>query len=250
MTNIAKISIFSFLLFCISFSQTWVSSGFDTVFIKISVRMVGVCWTLDTLADGWDDDSDTIPEWVWGSSPDYDSFAADAGELDICDILIGSYWIENCGGITLDILLRADIIAADSGGVPWIWHDSLFTCSDIDAEGGENIAGLGIVAMIADGIIDDFSPSNMNPDCIPNTWWDEIDIDSYYPIPTWRRYPFVDASGTNLLSSDPALLEDIDGEYRRDNDQIELYFYFLTPPNPTSSSSQIIVFWVSSKISD
>lgn len=246
-----KLTILALLLLsALCYAQTWSGTAGDSVFIKISARMVGACWTIDTLADGWDDDSDTLPDWSYGSSAEYDTFGTDAGELDACDKLIASYWLENCGGITLDIMVRADIQPVDSGGTPWIWSDSLFTCAEIDSEGTPNVAGMAIVARIADGIIDDFSPSNITPSCIPYTWWDEIDDDSYVPTPAWNRYPYVDADGTNLISSDPAALPDIDGTYRRDNDQMELYLYFLCPPRPESASAQKIIFWVTAKISD
>ncbi|MCD6418417.1 hypothetical protein J7M00_06515 [bacterium] len=243
-------AISSILLPIVVFGQMWSGGAGDSVYIKISVRMVGVSWSIDTLADGWDDDSDTLPTWHYTSSSEYDSFWTDAGELDVCQKLIASYWLENTGGISLDIMVRADIRAEDTTEIPWSWSPDSFTCAGIDSEGIANQAGLAVVAMIADGIVDDFMPAFITSSDIPYTWWDEIDEDSYFPTPTWRKYPYVNATGTNLLASDPAIMPDVDGTYRRENDQMELYLYVLCPPHPTTSSAQTIMFWVTAKITD
>ncbi len=227
-----------------AFAQTVSVGEGDTVHIRVTLRMVGAAWSIDTLADGWDNDSYVLDS-VW--SYDGDSFWVNAGEVDPCSVLVPAYWLENLGGITLDILVRAET------GPDWVWHDSLLDCASIEALGMPDVAGIAIVAMRADGIIDDFSPALISSRCIPPVTgsWDEIDIDSYYPSPpyfSWR-YPYVDSTGTNLAAHDP-LVAPGDGEYRRDNDQMELYFYILPPPISTATEAQKVRFWIKAKISD
>ena len=229
----------------IVWGQDWTSTGAeDTVFIKISVRMIGASWFLDTLDDGWDDNSSTDSTWHFDSGSSYDSFYVNAGKVDPCSLAIPAYWVENWGGITLDIMVRAEV------GPTWEINPDSFTCEGL--AGLTNQMGVGIIAMIANGIIDDFMPSDMNSDCIPPVTgsWAEIDSTSFHPSSGFQYYPYLTYTGANLIAEDPLPGSFEDGTYRRDNDQMEIYFY-ITPPTVSSATSpQVINFWIKAKISD
>ena len=99
---------------------------------------------------------------------------------------------------------------------------------------------------------DGFRNSYINPACIPPVTgiWDEIDSDSYVPTAVAFRYPYVDATGTNLIAQDPYVFPIEDGYYHRDADQMELYFYLLSAPSPTATEPQIVRYWVTAKVAD
>ena len=247
MFALSKKIFFIFLLSIpiLVFGQDWTSSGAsDTVFIKISVRMLGVSWYIDTLDDGWDDNSAVDSTWHLDSGSSYDSFYTDIGKIDPCSLAVPSYWIENWGGITLDIMMRADV------GPTWQIHPDSFTCAGL--AGLVNQMGVGVVAMIANGIIDDFMPSDMNSDCIPPVTgsWSEIDSTSFHPTSGFQYYPYLGHSETNLIADDPLAGTIEDGNYRRDNDQMEIYFYITPPTISSATGPQIINFWIKAKISD
>ena len=227
------------------FAQSWTSSaGNDTVFIKISVRMVGAGWTIDTLDDGWDDDSSIDTTWLFGSGSGYDSFFADIGQLDPCSLAIPAYWLENVGGVSLDIMIRAEV------GPTWRIHPSYYTCDSLS--GYINYCGIGAIAMIANGTIDDFRPIDMNRDCIPMVTgsWAEVDSFHFHPTSSFQYYPFLTGTGTHLIAEDPIAGVGGDGVYRRDNDQMELYFYITPPAVSSATTPQYITFWVKAKVTD
>ncbi len=206
--------------------------------------MIGAAWSIDTLDDGWDDDSDVDSTWVFGSSASYDSFYTDVGELAVCSLAIPAYWAENHGGITLDLMVRAET------GPTWEIHPTYFTCEDL--AGTTNQCGIGVIAMIANGIIDDFTPAEMNSHCIPPVTgsWQEIDSTSFHPTSGFQYYSFLSYTGTNLYAHDPIPPPMEDGTYRRDNDIIELYFYITPPTASSATGAQYVIFWVKAKISD
>jgi len=230
------------------FAQTWTAAGNDSVFIRINVIMEGMSWSLDTLDDGWDNDSDSIPLWHQLTGGAYELFWAETVTADPCAMLLPAYWLENLGGITLDIMVRAQT------GPDWIWHPSLFTCADLIAAGISDQIGLAVVAQQAAFGIDDFETTFVGSSCIPlvSGAWDEITINRYSPVGSyaWQRYGRVDATGTNLIGDDNHSPPISDGAYRRDGDIIELYFYVLSAPLPASPYPQTITFWLKAKISD
>ncbi|HDG68487.1 MAG TPA: hypothetical protein ENG11_05015 [candidate division Zixibacteria bacterium] len=226
-------------------AQSWTSSGAeDTVFIKVSVRMIGASWSIDTLDDGWDDDSAVDTLWQFGSGTEYDSFFADIGSLDPCSLAIPAYWLENLGGISLDIMVRAEV------GPTWRIHPLYYTCDSLS--GSINYCGVGAIAMIANGVIDDFRPTDMNKDCIPMVTgsWAEVDSLHFHPTSSFQYYPFVTTTGTHLVAEDPIAGIGGEGTYRRDNDQMELYFYITPPAVSSATVPQYITFWVKAKVTD
>jgi len=254
-----KISLLLLIVFFCGtlLSQVWISEFGqpDTTYIRFNLKMVSLSWSIDTLNGGWNAFSTSFAPWEYGSdSARGDSFFTDVGEVEPCSLLIPSYWVENTGGITLDIMVRAEI-NTESGFDYWTWHPDSFRCSSLNnwcaSMSESDIAGMGIVAMMAWPPLVDFAPPEMNSACIPSTAcsWEEIDLYKYIPTSAFMyKYPYVDPSGTNLIANDPDSTGD--GVFTKNTDQIGLYFYICPPPIPFSTEVQFITFFVTAKISD
>ncbi len=244
-TRIQKFLILSALLFCSHVgAQTWTTNTYDTVYIAFTVKMVSASWSIDTLGDGWGRGSTITSPWLRDSLSD--SFWTDAGEVERCSLLVASYWLENTGGISLDIKVRA------STGPDWHFSDAGYDCpSLVGAHTPENI-GLNVIGMLADNDTANFIFAMLQRANIPSVVgdWGTVSRTKFFPAGSpWLIYPYADSTGTNLSAMDP--LDRTDGTYRNDKDQLELYFTICPPPSPpTTSGYQFVVFYVKAMLAD
>ena len=100
---VAPIIAFTFFSAGICNAQDWTSStATDTVYIKIAVRMIGASWIFN---EGGTGPAHTAPALAFSHTADTFDAAADSATAPVypCDKIHHIFWLENTGGITLDI---------------------------------------------------------------------------------------------------------------------------------------------------
>jgi len=236
------ISSIMFLL-GIVYAQDWTSSTTpsDTVFIRLNVKMIGPKWSLDTLADGWDDELDAVmPPWNFISDADLDTHAAiqAAGDsVHPCDDIIGAFWLENVGGITLDFET-----CYKSVGPLWTIHATAYDCAGAFGAlpGTLNASALVFNYLAADGVPDDFAATDPDAnDVVTNTYRELNNTNFAHPT---EPYPYATASGVNLYAEDPFSLGD--GVFANQTDQLELYYNWIMPATSTTSDDQTVLILI------
>lgn len=241
-------SLVFLFLSSVIFAQTITPSPTDTAAIVVTIHMVGASWTIDTLADGWDDEGDTIVgAWMFGSGTTYDSFYAIGENFDICECVVAAFWLENLGGITLDVEFKVNV------GPDWILVSDAYHCEHLISGYPDepDIAGMNLILTKATG----FPDSNYIPQYrdfpnipLPLNTWREADSLKYRPRNYVNAYPTITSTGTGFIAEDPASLSD--GVFGTQKDQAEFFIYIMTPYLPVAVTEQIIKVWVRAKVCD
>ena len=237
------IYIFLIILFGVVSAQDWVSTASpDTVYTNITVCMVGVRWSLDTLADGWDDELDAVmPPWNFISDADLDTHVAvqAAGDsVHPCDDIIGAFWLENVGGVTLDFETYYKSV-----GPLWTIHPTAYDCAG--AFGAfpwtANSTALVMNYLPSDGVPDDFAATDPDgaADVVTNAYKELNNTNFAHPT---ELYTFVTASGVNLYAEDPLSIGD--GVFAAQIDQLELYYDWIMPATSTTSGDQTVIILI------
>ncbi len=212
---------FAFAIFpaevCVA--QDWTSSSSpDTVYIEISVRMVGASWTF---SDGGTGLAHTAPALAFSHAADTFAAAADSATAPVypCDKIHHIFWIENTGGITLDI---NTFFSEDLSGPDWVHSDFAdTTCRGVDT----------LVGSYA------FKPADPTLSTIPSVWTvlpEDLGASDEYE---------------NLYAEDPTALGD--GTWDAgEADIIDFHILYVVPSSSSTIMMQNFYSVVVAKISD
>ena len=214
------LSIILFGIVTISLGQEWISTTSpDTVYIVISVSMIGAQWTFDDGGTG----AENTTAAAFSFSTVADTFAA-TGDTPVhpCDIIHRVFWLENTGGITLDFNTYLD---EGLSGPTWSHDNSNITCATIN---------------MIDTIGGAYS-------------FEESDGDSLTPTaPSWIVLP-EDSIGLtdefeNLWAEDPNNIGD--SVWTSQDDQREFHLKYIMPISSTDTLEQNFYSIIVGKISD
>ncbi len=274
-----KLLLAAALLVVVVYAQApWLTTdhGTDTLAIRINFRMVGVQWSLDTLADG-----------IYGESPSFSAanYRVSAVDTDTlawtyvaaddssrpCDSMFQCYWLENTGGLALEFMVcRNDVgNCADSflvweslsDSIPNCYNRYITTEPDGGVIGDDNaLVALCVEFMMADDDIEDIDVTDLSALVATRTGGGSTpDEDNMIEFGTGsghvglEDWPTMDANGAHLPAEDPANVGD--GEYCHgtgvtETDQMEMYIFFGMPASALTKSEAFFYIYLRAKITD
>jgi len=216
----------------------------DSVVIRINVHMEGLEWTIDTIngTGGWCSTSDVSPTWNATS----DSFYTDDQEVSPCQKIYAAFWVENTGGITMDMSIYG------TSGPDWTWDDDQLTCAGVYSDhtsGAADTAAFAALFKESDGTEDyaDGTDPAAN-DVVPNGASAEAEVTNA----NWNSESSPSANSTSdglhLMAEDPTATGD--GTFADQDDQAEFYVHLVAPPSATNTSTQYFRVVLTGKIAD
>ena len=222
---------------CAQAQVDYISVGdIDTTAIKMTVHMVGVKWSLDTLADGWGAGMDDVmPAWTYIVDAAMDTHVATqalADSVEPCDDIIGAFWAENLGGVAIDLEAKYKYV-----GPNWTIHATAFNCALAFTPPANNITALCLIYMDANGVPDDNVTTDHSANTVVTNTFQELDNPTFRSIA--QPYVASTPTATNLYAEDPSATGD--GTFGDQLDQIELYLDWIMPASSTTTANQSMI---------